>query len=192
MVRPGGWQGEHARSCQDWEPEPASSSRLTINTLPNLRAKDGVVVRLACVQGAVQLLSNQTWLLQPLAITTTSAAALAYSPPPASVAPPPPPMTGRQITAVYRIAKYASSVSHDRRLCLLGAQLTRQALKSTPGVLPACMAGPSMLAACTSDRAATWIMPIHVVISCPGQVAGQLWVAISASGLLVRVLHPGS
>ena len=57
------------------------------------------------MQGAVQLLSNQTWLLQPLAITTVSAASLAYSPPPASIAPPPPPMTGRQITAVYRIAK---------------------------------------------------------------------------------------
>ena len=51
-------------------------------------------MRLACMQGAVQLLSNQTWLLQPLAITTVSAASLAYSPPPATVTPPPPPHDG--------------------------------------------------------------------------------------------------
>ena len=102
MVRAGGWQGKHAGS---WEPELASY--LIINTVPGLRAEAGIVTRLAGMQGAVQLLSNQTWLLQPLAFTSTSAASLAYSPPPASVAPPPPPMTGRQITAVYRIAKYA-------------------------------------------------------------------------------------
>ena len=32
----------------------------------------------------------------------------------------------------------------------------------------------------------------RAVISCPGQGAGQLWVAISPPGLLVRMLHPGS
>ena len=131
----------------------------------NFRAKDGLVTRLACMQGAVQLLSNQTWLLQPLTITTVSAASLAYSPPPASVTPPPPPMTGRQITAVYRIAKCASVVSHDWGPWLLGARVTPQALNITPGLMPACTAAPSMLAACTSDRAARRMLVTRIVIS---------------------------
>ena len=99
-------QGAAKTGSQSWHRQV--SRHLFI--LPDLMAEDGVVIGLACMQGAVKLLSNQTWLLQPLAITTVNAASLAYSPPPASLAPPPPPMTGRQITAVYRIAKYASLV----------------------------------------------------------------------------------
>ena len=57
------------------------------------------------VQAAVQALTNQTWLLQPLAISVVSASSLTYAPPPPVTTAPPPPMTGKQITAVYRFTR---------------------------------------------------------------------------------------
>ena len=46
-------------------------------------------------------------MIQPKAITVLAASDLTYAPPPGAVAPPPPPMTGKQITAIFRIPKCA-------------------------------------------------------------------------------------
>ena len=65
-------------------------------------------------QQGVEYLTGQAVLIQPKAISVIAAADLTYAPPPPMLAPPPPPLTGRQITATFRISKCAPLVGRGR------------------------------------------------------------------------------